>query len=872
MRLRRISLIILVLALIAAAIIFRAQLLDLGRAGWAAAGERIAQIRNPQSAVRNPLTVSGTIEARTLDVASTAAGRLAALHVTEGRALAAGDLVAELDASLLDAEIAQALAVRAVAAAQVTLLRAGVRPADVAVAQAAIAVAEAGRDAAQVAWGDAEAMINAPGQLDVQIAQANAAAHVAAEQVTAAQEAATAADLEQQLWARMVESLAQGFEVPSPMPGGGTIHMDAPPDKLAEAHFQWNLASQRTWQAHARHVSATAGRDAAQQALADLRSQRAEPLALRGQADAARAAFDMAVAAVEAAQANVAVLEAGATAEQIAAAQALVDQADAAIAALEVRRDQARILAPEAGVVTTVARRGGEVVGAGTTIVRLADLSQVTLTAYVPEPEISRVALGGVMQVTVDSFPSRVFTGTVTHIADQAEFTPKNIQTRAERANTVFAVKVALSNPGAALKPGMPADATYCGADMDACPPIDAGTPNATPASDTDTAPTITASGAIEAIEVTVGAELSGRVVRVAVAEGDAVTGGQTLVELDGAELAARRLEALATVSAARAELARVTAPPQQARVAQAKAGVKQAEAARAAAQVALATARTLRDSPQELDAEINSARGQVKTATTAVDAARASLKAAQVLQESLPNPGSDEEKTRRAMYDRNVAAAEAQLRAAQAQERGAKAVLAQLQALVVASVALDAAVHRAEGELARTEAGLATAQAALAQAQASAQAEAVAVAQARVAQAAAGLALVDATRARLTVVSPITGTVTTQAIHGGEVAQPGASLLTVTDLRAAKLVIYVPTGQIGQVRLGQEARVVVDAYPGRMFRGRVTRIADQAEFTPKNVQTQEERVKTVFAVEIGLENEEGLLRPGMPADATLRP
>ena len=100
---------------------------------------------------------------------------------------------------------------------------------------------------------------------------------------------------------------------------------------------------------------------------------------------------------------------------------------------------------------------------------------------------------------------------------------------------------------------------------------------------------------------------------------------------------------------------------------------------------------------------------------------------------------------------------------------------------------------------------------------------------------------------------------------------QPAARLFTVTDLRRVTLTIYVPTAEIGLVKLGRAAEVTVDAYPGRVFPGRVVHIADQAEFTPKNVQTQEERARTVFAVKIELDNDAGLLRPGMPADAVLK-
>ncbi len=858
--------ILLILLLLAAGVIFRAPLLALGRAGWTAAGTWIAQIRVPKSEIDNALVASGAIEAHTLDIAGTIGGRIASLRVAEGQSVAAGDLIAELDTALIDAEIAQAQAAKRVAEAQVAALQAGARAADEAVAQAGVAQAQAGQDAAYTVWQDALALIDAPNELDVKIAQAAAALEVAGEQVTAAGAAATAADLEQALWARTVESLAQGVDVP--VPGGDPVHVDAPADKLGAARLQWNLASQRTWEAHARTVSAGAVRDAARQTLADLRSQRAAAQTARSQADAAGAAHALAAAAVEVAQANLDVVRAGAPPEQIAAAQTAVDQADAALAALRSRRSQARIVAPRAGTVTSVARRAGEVVAAGSAIVQIADLSEVTLTLYVPETQIGQVAVGGLARIAVDSLPGRVITGTVTHIADRAEFTPKNVQTRDARSNLVFAVDVVVANPDGALKPGMPADATFCAA-ADCGPAAQGAAADQPAAAD---AAAITASGAIEATEYAVAAEMGGRAVQARAAEGDAVTAGQALVELDAEELTARKLQADAAVAAARAELARITAQPQAARVAQAEAQVRQAAAALASAEVALANARRLRDQPQELDAQINTARGQAATAAAAIDTARAALKSAQVLQESLPNPGSDQDRTRRAMYDQQVAAAGASVRAAEAQARGALSVVAQLRAIRQRPVALDAAVHRAAGEVARAEAALAAARAVLAQVQAPAGAETVAAAQARVAQAQAAEAIVDVTLGKLMISSPVAGRITGQSIRAGEVAQAGAPLFTVADMQHVKLVIYVSTSRIGQVRLDQAAAVTVDAYPGRTFSGVVAHIADQAEYTPKNVQTQEERVKTVFAVEITLENEEGLLRAGMPADAVLEP
>jgi HlyD family secretion protein len=80
----------------------------------------------------------------------------------------------------------------------------------------------------------------------------------------------------------------------------------------------------------------------------------------------------------------------------------------------------------------------------------------------------------------------------------------------------------------------------------------------------------------------------------------------------------------------------------------------------------------------------------------------------------------------------------------------------------------------------------------------------------------------------------------------------------------------YVPETDVGRVRIGQAAAVSVDAFPGRTFAGSVTEIASQAEFTPKNVQTREERVKLVFGVKIEVDNPGGDLKPGMPADAVI--
>jgi multidrug efflux pump subunit AcrA (membrane-fusion protein) len=115
---------------------------------------------------------------------------------------------------------------------------------------------------------------------------------------------------------------------------------------------------------------------------------------------------------------------------------------------------------PIKGIVLMRAAEPGEITTAGGSLLVVADLSTVTLTVYVPEDQYGAVYLGREYPVNVDSFPGQVFYGVVTHIADQAEFTPRNAQSVQGRKNTVYAVKLTIPNPNLDLKPGMPADVT----------------------------------------------------------------------------------------------------------------------------------------------------------------------------------------------------------------------------------------------------------------------------------------------------------------------------------------------------------------------------------------------------------------------------
>jgi len=120
------------------------------------------------------------------------------------------------------------------------------------------------------------------------------------------------------------------------------------------------------------------------------------------------------------------------------------------------------------------------------------------------------------------------------------------------------------------------------------------------------------------------------------------------------------------------------------------------------------------------------------------------------------------------------------------------------------------------------------------------------------------------------TVRAPITGVVTVKVAESGELVTPGMPIITIADLDHVWLRIYVPEVDLGKVKIGQEAEVQSDTYPDKVYRGRVVEIAQKPEFTPKNIQTKEQRVKLVFGVKIAVENPNQELKPGMPADATI--
>ena len=133
-----------------------------------------------------------------------------------------------------------------------------------------------------------------------------------------------------------------------------------------------------------------------------------------------------------------------------------------------------------------------------------------------------------------------------------------------------------------------------------------------------------------------------------------------------------------------------------------------------------------------------------------------------------------------------------------------------------------------------------------------------------------ANLAQVDAQLADTLAVSPVDGVVLVKSADVGEVLAAGATVVTVGDIGHPWLRAYINETDLGKVKLGSKVRITTDSYPGKVYDGRVSFISAEAEFTPKQIQTQEERVKLVYRIKIDVDNPRQELKSNMPADAEI--
>ena len=410
----------------------------------------------------------------------------------------------------------------------------------------------------------------------------------------------------------------------------------------------------------------------------------------------------------------------------------------------------------------------------------------------------------------------------------------------------------------------------------------------------------LAASGIIEAEEVSVTTEIGGRVAEILADEGDTVQGGDVVIRLDDALVQAQIAQAEAAMEAAQAMLAQIEAGASDADDHQAETLLRQAEVARDGALQALQDAETARAQPQELEARIDAARTQLAIAELTIEQAIANMRSTENQQEffqrtyaqleegfdvEIPVPGLAVEVKRHINVGEAVLSqvrrqgnlsnqqawmAWEGLFTAEAVRDGARDSLDNLLAMRNNPLEANVMVSAADAQYEIAKANVDVARAQLEALQSGATQQEVGVAESQVEQAEAALATLQVLLDKMTLRAPRTGIVVERTVSVGEIAPPNFSLLALADLDQVTLTVYVPENQIGLVKVGQDVQVKVDSYPERTFDAEVVHIASRAEFTPKNVQTKEERVSTVFAVKIEIPNADHALKPGMPADAEI--
>ena len=355
----------------------------------------------------------------------------------------------------------------------------------------------------------------------------------------------------------------------------------------------------------------------------------------------------------------------------------------------------------------------------------------------------------------------------------------------------------------------------------------------------------IVVSGNIELTEVNIGFKTAGRLIERDVDEGDSVTKREIIARLDRDQLSAQRQREDAGLHSAQAQLAEAAATLEYQKATLAS-DVETRRADLAAAEAKLAELRN-GSRPQEKQ----DARAAVESAQSESDRAKADWDRAQTLYKN-----DDISRAQFDQYRKNWESAAAALKSATERE---------------ALVLVGPRVEEIDAQAAQVE----HARAALKTAQASAlqvkqREEDLAARRADIVHSKASIALIDWQLSDTVAESPVDGVVLVKSADVGEILAPGTTVVTVGDIDHPWLRGYVNETDLGKVRIGSPARVTTDSYPGRAFRGRVTFISSEAEFTPKQIQTQEERVKLVYRIKIEMENPGRVLKSNMPADAEI--
>jgi len=355
----------------------------------------------------------------------------------------------------------------------------------------------------------------------------------------------------------------------------------------------------------------------------------------------------------------------------------------------------------------------------------------------------------------------------------------------------------------------------------------------------------IVVSGNIELTEVNIAFKTAGRLIERTVDEGDAVKKGQIIARLDRDQLMAQREREVAGLESARTQLAQSETSMAWEKATLA-ADIEQRRADLASNEARLA----------ELN---NGARPQEKLdARAAVDSAQSELDRAK----------KDWDRSQTLFKDDDISAAQFdQYRNRWESAQAALKSMTEREALVLAGPRAEV-IKAQQGQVERARAAVKIAEANSLEMKR--REEDLGTRRAEIARSTASIAMIDSQLADTIVASPVDGVVLVKAADVGEVLAPGTTVVTVGDIDHPWLRGYVNETDLGKVKLGAKAKVTTDSYPGKVYQGRVTFISSEAEFTPKQIQTEQERVKLVYRIKIEMDNPRRELKENMPADAEI--
>jgi HlyD family secretion protein len=341
-------------------------------------------------------------------------------------------------------------------------------------------------------------------------------------------------------------------------------------------------------------------------------------------------------------------------------------------------------------------------------------------------------------------------------------------------------------------------------------------------------------SGTIEADEIHVGSKVGGRIIEVLVNEGQEVHQGQPLIRFDRYDFDAKHSDAVAAVAQAEATLEKAVNGSRPEEVAAARA---QAEAAWMSYQEAL-------NGPRK--PEIDAARADVAAADADYEVAKATLARTGKLVENGVQSQQEYDNAKSA-YDRAVAKREAARHKLELLQAGTR-----------------------EEEIERAKRLFKQADANRALVERGTRKEDIDNARAQLERARAALKQIEVQLGELEVTAPANAFVEVLQVRPGELINPNAPVATLVEVDRLWVRVYVPEPEKGNVQLGKEVSVGVDTFPGEHFRGRIEEIASRGEFTPRNVQTRDERDHQVFGLRVRLDNPGRRLSAGMAADVTI--